>query len=105
MAAHSSILALETPRTEEPGGLQRVELDLVSKQQEKQTLYSGFMSSSRVSLFHTGISSRTSCSFRSTRVYDGLDVRRERKPEGKDDSPRLFLSKWRRELTLAVKEE
>ena len=39
MATHSSILAWETPWTEEPGGLQsmgsqRVEQDLVTKQQQ-----------------------------------------------------------------------
>ena len=40
MATHSSILALEIPWTEEPGGLQsmrsqRVKHDLVTKQQQK----------------------------------------------------------------------
>ena len=67
-------------------------------------LYSGFMSSSLMSLFHVGILPRTLHSFRSTGIYDGLDVRRERKPEGKDGSPRFFLSVWRRELGLAVME-
>ena len=46
----------------------------------------------------------TDISFRSTGIYDGLDVRSERKPEGKDDSPRFFLSMWRRELRLVVME-
>ena len=41
MATHSSILAWEIPRTEEPGellsmGLQRVGHDLVTKQQQQQ---------------------------------------------------------------------
>ena len=41
MAMHSSILAWEIPWTEEPGGLQsmghkRVELTLVTKQQQSQ---------------------------------------------------------------------
>ena len=43
MATHSSILAWEIPRTEEPGGLQyigsqRVRHDLVTKQQQQQHL-------------------------------------------------------------------
>ena len=42
MATHSSILAWEIPRTEEPGGLQsigsqRVRQDLVTKQQQQTT--------------------------------------------------------------------
>ena len=91
MATHSNVLTLEIPRTEEPGRLQRVAHESVTKQQQKQILYSGFMSSSLMSLFHVGISPRTLYSFRSTGIYDGLDVRSERKLEGKDDSPCFFL--------------
>ena len=104
MATHSNVLTLEIPRTEEPGRLQRVAHESVTKQQQKQILYSGFMSSSLMSLFHVGISPRTLYSFRSTGIYDGLDVRSERKLEGKDDSPCFFLSVWRRELRLVVME-
>ena len=49
MATHSSILACETPWTEEPGGLQslgsqRLRHDLVTKQQQQEVLGSGDVS-------------------------------------------------------------
>ena len=36
MATHSSILAWEIPRTEEPGGSQRVRHDLATKPQQQK---------------------------------------------------------------------
>ena len=39
MAIHSSILAWEIPWSEEPGGLQRVGLDLASKHTHAWLLY------------------------------------------------------------------
>ena len=50
MATHSSILAWETPRTEEPGGLQSMRLlrhDLATKQLDEGTSRSGWRRNSR----------------------------------------------------------
>ena len=62
MATHSSILAWEIPRTEEPGGLQyigsqRVRHDLVTKQQQQQHLLLKCCSAHTHTHTHTRISS------------------------------------------------